>query len=316
MQSNEKLIKRADFALANLSGAGDGGLLTVEQVEKFMDIAVSQSTLLPQVSRIDMLNPTWEEPKMAFKGMAATVHAENTASTGRVAPDTELISLAAKNYKAVVHMSYESLEDSVERGKLEEHIVRLFAAQFSQDMEALGLNSDTGGAAPFDAQDGWLKLMTTNVVNNASAGPTDDMFTNGLQAIPHRYLSRGIQNFKHFVSPTHVFEHRRLRADRATMLGDDSATKAIQSRGIEGLVIEGTPMLAAADEASFGAQDGPSAQIGFLCDPKNLLLGIYRKISIERDKDIDAQFVKYVLSTRVAFGIREEDACVKYTNIA
>jgi hypothetical protein len=76
-----------------------------------------------------------------------------------------------KEVIAEVHLHYEVLEDNLERGNLESHIMRLIAERASLDLEEWMLSADTGsGDAYLALTDGIIKRSTSNVVDKNSSG--------------------------------------------------------------------------------------------------------------------------------------------------
>lgn len=311
---NAQLIERADLAIADLSA--NGGLLQPEQAESFIDLILEQPTLLRQVRQVRMNAPERKINRIGFdqRILRAAVQTGGENDDGsndryvrkadRAKPVTSQITLNTKEVIAEVRLPYEALEDNIEGQSLESHIMRLIAERAAIDLEEFGLAADTASLDPFLAlQDGWLKRMTPHVVNNASAGCTPTMFTNGLLAMPQKYL-RNLAQMKHFVSVANTIKYRQNVAARTTGYGDSALTQNIPLYAA-GVGVEAAPMLAA-----IGA-----GNTGFFTFPQNLLFGIQRDIRVETDKDIRSREYIIVLTCRVALQIDDVAATVKYTNI-
>ena len=145
--------------------------------------------------------------------------------------------------------------------------------------------------------------MTPHIVNNLSAGVSPDLFTNGLLAMPQKYI-RNLAMIKHFVSVANTIKYRQKVSQRSTGYGDSALTQNIPLYA-GGVAIEAAPMLAAV-----GAGNS-----GFTTFAQNLLFGIQRDISVETDKDIRSREYIIVLTARIAIQIDDVDCTVKYTNI-
>lgn len=314
MSSNKELLQRADLAIADLDT--NGGLLQPEQANSFIDMIMEQPTILKQVRTIRMNAPERKINRIGFasrilRAASQVGGAEDDGSNGRYVPKaqrakptTTQITLNTKEVIAEVRLPYEVLEDNIEGGSLESHIMRLIAERAAIDLEEFGLAADSASVDPYLAlQDGWLKRMTPHVVNNASAGIDPDMLTDGLLAMPQKYL-RNLNQLKHFVSVANTIKYRQKVSARATGYGDSALTQNIPLYAA-GVALEAAPMLAA-----IGA--GTS---GFLTFPQNLLFGIQRDIRVETDKDIRSREYIIVLTCRVALQVDDIDATVKYTNI-
>ena len=311
---NQALIARADLALADLTA--NGGMLQPEQANTFIDLILEQPTILKQVRQIRMNAPERKINRIGFASriLRAAVQTGGANDAGdndryvrkadRAKPTTSQIQLNTKEVIAEVRIPYEALEDNIEGQSLEGHIMRLIAERAAVDLEELCLAGDTGSGDSYLAlQDGWLKRMTPHVVNNLSAGVSPDVFTNGLLAMPQKYI-RNLAQLKHFVSVANTIKYRQKVSQRATGYGDSALTQNIPLFA-GGVAVEAAPMLAAV-----GAGNS-----GFTTFAQNLLFGIQRQIQVETDKDIRSREIIIVLTLRAALGVEEEDATVKYTNI-
>ena len=311
---NKELLKRADIALADLSA--NGGLLDAEQTESFLDLIQEQPTILKQIRNVRMNAPERKINKIGFDSriLRAAVQTGGANDGGdndryvrkadRAKATTSQITMATKEVIAEVRLPYEVLEDNIEGQSFESHIMRLIAERAAIDLEELALAGDTASADDYLAlHDGYLKRITSHVVNNTSAGVSPDMFQAGLLALPQKY-HRNLSQLKNWISVANGIKYRSLVSKRATGYGDAMLT----GNGpifAHGVTVETAPMLAAVG----------SGTSGILTFPQNLIFGIQRDIRIETDKDIRSREYIIVLTARVALGIETEDAAVKYTNI-
>ena len=311
---NQALIARADLALADLTA--NGGMLQPEQANTFIDLILEQPTILKQVRQIRMNAPERKINRIGFASriLRAAIQTGGANDAGdndryvrkadRAKPTTSQIQLNTKEVIAEVRIPYEALEDNIEGQSLEGHIMRLIAERAAVDLEELCLAGDTGSGDSYLAlQDGWLKRMTPHIVNNLAAGVSPDLFTNGLLAMPQKYI-RNLAQLKHFVSVANTIKYRQKVSQRATGYGDSALTQNIPLFA-GGVAVEAAPMLAAV-----GAGNS-----GFTTFAHNLLFGIQRDISVETDKDIRSREYIIVLTARVAIQIDDVDCTVKYTNI-
>ena len=312
--SNQSLIARADLALADL--VANGGMLLPEQANTFIDLILEQPTILKQVRQVRMNGPERKINRIGFDSriLRAAIQSGGANDDGsndryvrkadRAKPKTSQISLNTKEVIAEVRIPYEALEDNIEGESLESHIMRLIAERAAVDLEELCLAGDTASPDAFLAlQDGWMKRMTPHVVNNLNAGVSPDLFTNGLLAMPQKYI-RNLAMLKHFVSVANTIKYRQKVSQRATGYGDSALTQNVPLFA-SGVPVEAAPMLAAV-----GAGNS-----GFTTFGQNLLFGIQRDISVETDKDIRSREYIIVLTARVAVQIDDVDCTVKYTNI-
>lgn len=313
-ETNKQVLQRADIALADLTA--NGGMLPPEQTNAFIDMILEQPTILKQVRQVRMNAPERKINKIGFASriLRAATQTGGAKDDGdndryvraadRAKPTTSQITLNTKEIIAEIRLPYEVLEDNIEGQSFEAHVMRLIAERAAIDLEELVLAGDTGsGDAYLALMDGYLKRMSSNVVNNAAAGITPTLFKNGLLTMPQRY-HRNLNQMKHFVSVANGIKYRDVVAQRATGYGDSMLT-GTQPIYAFGVAVETAPMLAAIG----------SGNQGLFTFPQNLLFGIQRDIRVETDKDIRSREYIIVLTCRVATQIEEEAATVKYTNI-
>lgn len=314
--SNQELAKRADLVIADLTA--NGGMLLPEQADTFIDLVQEQPTMLRQVRLVRMNAPERKVNKIGFDSRILRAAPQGStpfeqdnginnrylSAANRAKPVTSQITLRTKEIMAEVRLPYEVLEDNIEGQSFESHVMRLIAERAAIDLEEWALFADTGsGDAYLALAEGYLKLSSAHVVNNASAGVSPDMFEAGLLAMPQKYL-RNLAAMKHFVSVANTIKYRGKVAKRATGYGDSMLEHGgpIYASGVP---VEAAPMLA--------AQGGGTS--GLFTHPQNLLFGLQRQIQVETDKDIRSREIVIVLTLRAALEIETADAVVKYTNI-
>lgn len=310
--SNQELARRADLALADLQA--NGGELQPEQANQFIDFILDTPTILQQARVIPMNSNTRKIDRMGFAQRIMRAAPQGTppyaaddgsndrylAAADRSKPTTTQIELTTKEVMAEIHLPYEALEDNIEGMSFEAHVMRLIAERAAIDFEEWILTGDTASADAYLAlNDGLLKTATTNVVDNASAGISPDLFATGMLAMPQQYL-RNLNDLKHFVTVADTIRYRQEVAKRATGYGDTALTSNMPLAA-HGVTVEGAPLM-------------PSAT-GLFTFPKNMLFGIQRNIMVETDKDIRSRQIIIVLTARIDTKWDDENAVVKYTNI-
>lgn len=311
MTGNQDLIRKADIALADL--AADGGLLNPEQTDRFIRTLIDTPTLLNSIRVVTMNAPQRNINKIGFgsRVLRAATSAQALAPADRVKPDLGQVQLNTSEVIAEVNIPYDVIEDNIERGNINvgmesgaggmhETIVTLLAERASLDLEEMCISGDTLSGDPYLAlQDGFLKLATSHVVN-VGATISKTTMKLGVKAMPDKYLRNRAQ-LSHYVSVDQETEYRDTYASRQTALGD-SILQGVSPVFAYGSQVNGVPLM-------------PNAN-GLFTNPLNLIFGIQRRITIEYDKDIRARVFIIVLTARVALAIEEEDAVVKYINIA
>lgn len=297
--TKEDLVSRGDFALTELTG---GGLLNPTQQDKFFEMVINYPALIGSVRRVMMPAPQFEIAKIGFGSRAFHVTTSGTGLTQaqRSKPTTDKIELTSKKIMAQFNMPYEVFEDNIEKGTLEDTLLRLFAQRLATDTEELGLLGDPASAdADLAAFTGYLKRLTSHIVNATATGITADTFNAAILALPAKYR-RDISAFRFFLSPNAKQTWKNQVATRQTNLGDVALQGQIDVAA-HGVPLVGVPLM-------------PSG-LGIFTDPRNLIMGVQREVMMEADRDIENQVMKFVFSARVDFQIEEEDMTVKLTNL-
>ena len=321
--SGDGLSRKATIALADLES--NGGLLNPEQNNTFIRNLLDTPTMLREVRTITMNTPTQKINKIGFgrrilyAARQSPLFLDNAGNptgnpTGRgehdnrapneserSSPTTSQIEMTTKEIIAEVRIPYEVLEDNIEGDGLESTIIAMIAERAALDLEELILLGDTTSADAYLAlHDGYLKRVTSNVVDAANVTINAALFSSTLKALATKYR-RNRNAMRFYVSPDVEQDYRLALTSRGTSLGDDILT------GNRGVPVFGVPMR--------GVALMPNANMLFV-DPKNLIFGIQRNIRMEQERLISEREIKIVLTTRVALQIEEEEACVKVTNVA
>lgn len=297
------LLKKADMVLQDLTD--NGGVLVPEQGNKFVEELIDQPTILKKARTITMDRPQMEINALGFGSRLLHAATENTAPTDaqRSKPTTRRVTLNTKEFIAEVNLPYAVLEDNIERGTLEQTLLRLLAQYLSRDIEELILRGDTTIDPAVDDYlyklNGFPKRITHNVVDATSTGITETTFNNALLALADKY-KRDLTSLRFFV-PTPAEQAFRLRlAGRQTVGGDAWLTGAAPISCL-GVGIEKATFL-------------PTG-VGMLVDPFNLIVGIQRQVTIESWRDVRARQMVYVCTIRMDINIETELACVKLTGL-
>lgn len=318
MPSNAELIKRADLALGDLSS--NGGLLTPEQNNTFIDYILDEPTLLKQVRTVRMNGPEMKINSMGFGSriMRAASQTGSAADNGsnsryvlaadRSKPSTSQVELSTSEVIAEVRLPYEVLEDNIEGKALETHLIRQIAQRASLDLEELALwaNESIGSTDPYlDLFNGWMALASAHSYDHEDAGINADLFPAALLQLPQKYL-KDMAQLKAFISHAHRIQYMQYLQNRGTQLGDAALQGTMPLRSA-GLTVEASPMMA----------NGPASAVGegLITNPKNLIWGIQRNITLETDKDIRSREHIIVITARVAVEIDVVDATVRIEDI-
>lgn len=318
MSTSNKSLSRADIALQDL--ASNGGILSPEQANQFIDFVVEEPTILQQARLVRMRSPETKINRIGFGGriMRAARQAGGENDDGsndryvrkadRASPTTTQITVRTSEVIAEVRIPYEVLEDNIEGQSLEAHIIRLIAQRCALDLEEYAVWGDTSLAAtdPFlGLQDGWMKRANAHVLDWELAGISPDMFSQALLTLPQRYL-RLVGQMKAFVSEADRIRYISFLTSRGTSLGD-AAIQGTAPLMAAGLRMEGAASMALGPVGTEGH--------GLVTPPQNLIWGMQRDITIETDRDIRSREHVIVVTARVGTQIDDRDAAIRIDDI-
>lgn len=295
MSTQRDIVAKADLTVKDLMS--NGGYLQQEQVDTFLRLVKDQPTILREARRVNMKSHTREVDKIGFtERLLRPAPTEGTAlaNSARVKPTTGKVVLTTKKMMAEVHLTYETLEDNIEKGNLEQVIMQEMAKQVALDVEELILLGDTASSDSYLAlQDGIIKQATDHIVT-VTGSMSKDIFSQGVKEMPSKYL-RDSSLMRWYVSPANETDYRDSLGNRETALGDTMI------EGFRGVYHHGIPVAPTAMMPEENA---------ILTRPDNVIWGVWRDIMVETDKDIRSQVYIIVLSLRAGMVLEEPDAIV------
>lgn len=312
METNRSILEKAELALADI--AGSNGILQTAQAQRFIRLLVKESkvmgmsTVTPLRAPKQLINKTRFTGPVLRRGQEATALSEGDVSK----PGFTFVEHDAQLFKAEVRLTDEVLEDNIEGDQLRQTVMSTLAERLALDMDDLIVNSDeTSLEDRYTAFNGILALATTNVVNAGVSTLHKGILRDMLKTMPSEWLrNKGAMRF--LTSVDAEIDYRDSLSDRMTMLGDH----ALAAVGSESAVVgySGVPVI---DIPVFPENLGVGTNCTniLLTDPKNIDVGIWRKLKIETDKDIRAGVLIVVASIRFDVVFQEELAVVKATNV-
>jgi len=304
---NRTFIEKADMALSELtSGAG---VLLDAQAQKFIRLLIEEAVLMPKITVVPMRAQKQLIEKTRFTSQVLQPGQEATAlAVGqRSKPDLTKVQLDSQLFKAEVRLSDEILEDNIERAEFRNTIMATMAEAIARDMENVMINGDTGSGTPLLAVlDGILKQATSNVVAAGLVPLNKTAFRDSMKAMPDEFLrDKGRMGF--MTSIDAECDYRDSIADRQTIAGDAYLT------GNAPVSWSGIPCHAV---SLFPETLGGGNETNMLfCDPKNIHLGIQRKLKIETERLVREGVLIIVATLRMDVKFAEETAVVKTTGI-
>jgi HK97 family phage major capsid protein len=308
-----------------------GGVLNPEQSRQFIDYIFDEMVLANDGRRVTMRGNTMELDKVRVGSrlVAKATQAEDTGSNS--APAFTKVELTTTKFRLDYEISTESLEDNIEGQNLEDHIVRLMATQFGNDLEDIAINGRpaTSGNGTYDnTLAGFVRQVKDATVTGAheaaaaaatmtdiwEATPdsgdnsSDKLTLDALEAIynalPRKFKARR-QDLKFYMNSKHLQE---LLQDLRNM---NSVPEAVAQRVIDGQLPQiGGP--AGAQYLVFGL---PVLEVPLYPDnfvdltvPSNRIWGFQRDVTVHREFKPKKDTVEYTVFVRMGVALEEKSA--------
>lgn len=308
MTKNRSLIRKADMMVQDL--INDGGYLVPAQAQRFIRTLIDESVLMPMATVVPMRSHTQliEKIRFASRILRAATEGQALSAADRAKPDLDKEELQAQLFKAEVRLTNEVLEDSIERGNLRNTVMEIMAERAGLDMDEIIANGDTTSADPFLAKfDGIIKQASVNVVSNGSNALSKTTFKNLLKAMPSEFL-RNKRRMRFLTSVDAEIDYRDTTNARETVLGDRYLEQDVPI-SYNGVPVMDVPVF---PETLGGGND---ETVVLLTDPKNMHVGIWRRIQMETDRDISAGVWIAVATLRFDVRFAEPKATAKATEV-
>lgn len=297
-------LNKAAFSTTDLTTGG--GLLAPQQARRFVQLIRFRPGLLNKIRIAMMRGPTERIDRITFGSRILHASTEGSALAANLqsTPDTSKLEVTTQEYTAEVQLTYDSLQDSIEGGqnvrgnKFENTIFQMIASRVAEDIEALGLLSDSSDAglhADFQVQDGWLKQARDSITyDHNGVAINKGLFKGAHLALPKQYR-QDKRSLRFIISPNTDIEWMDEQADRVTVTGD-----AVPWGDKHPDRAYGIPTIIAGDMPE---ESGSSSNLGQMLHthPKNIGLGLWRRIFMEIDRDIRARTLIVVTTIRMGF---------------
>lgn len=308
----------------------NGGVLNPEQSRQFIDYIWDEMVLANDGRRVVMRANTMELDKVRVGSrlVAKATQAEDTGSNS--APAFTKIELTTTKFRLDYEISTESLEDNIEGDQLEDHIVRLMATQFGNDLEDIAINGASGATSGYyqNTLNGFIKQIRdtsyTGAHEAAAAsaamaniwesspesgdGATTTLGLDALEAIynaiPRKFKARR-QDLKFYMNSKHLQEV--LSELRNTSV----AGEIIATRVIDGV----TPMVGGPAGAQYMIFGLPVLEVPLYPDnyvdltiPSNRIWGFQRDVTVHREFKPKKDTVEYTVYVRMGVAVEEKSA--------
>jgi len=318
-------IPNAEFGVTdganavNPSGTAASGILRPEQARRFIDYVWDATTLAQDGRRVTMRANSMELEKVNVGERVIRAAAQADGSYTNAGATFTKVELTTRKIRLDWEVSAEALEDNVEGGALEDHLVRLMTNAFANDIEDLAINGDGTTGNFLSIMDGFINRAKTNgdaheaVVTVADNAWTPDVMQEIIYALPRKY--RALKNGLKFYAGTDAFagivKHNGTLADAvAEAFGANiSRTEANTQAYLNGA---GQTFGGARTTRVLGieVQEVPYYPEGYvdLTFPSNRIWGFQRDITVNREYVAKKDTIEYTVFVRFGIQWEEEDA--------
>ena len=298
-----------------------GGILAPEQARRFIDYVWDATVLAKDGRRVTMRANTMEIEKVNVGERvirAAAQGSQNYTNTGATFTKVEL---TTKKIRLDWEVSTESLEDNIEGGALEDHLVRLMTNAFANDIEDLAINGDGRTGDFLSIMNGFVNQTRNSAVAGATDAheavvslSNDDWTTSIMQkivlAMPRKY--RAVKSNLKFYAGTDAFSgivrNNGTLADAISSAFSDriGSTQPNRQAYLDG----GAQTVGGARTTrvlGIDVMEVPYYPDGFvdLTFPSNRVWGFQRDITVNREYKPKKDTIEYTVFVR--FGIQWEE---------
>ena len=326
--SEEKLEKAADAGVVVSGGIGaitnpasgdlgvvgsttdDGGILNPEQSRQFIEYIFEQQVLAQDGRRVTMRSNTAELEKLNVGERVIRAANQADATYTNAAVSFTKVEIVTKKIRLDWEVASEALEDNIEGGALEDHLVRTMTRAFANDLEDLAINGTGSGTNVF------LKIMegfyakeddggnqATSVTSSGSAWTVQDL-QDIVLAMPRKY--RGSRSAMKFYagSPT-----------MSSLLNSLAQTGNFNSERIVERIVDGSVPQIVGAPLQYRVLGLPIMEVPYfpedyvsLTFPENRIWGFQRDVTVHREFKPKKDTTEYTVFVRFGVQIEETDA--------
>jgi len=307
---NKTLLAKAQIKLSDL--VTDGGYLRPKHAASFILSLIDSAELMKMCYVTGMASPKMYVDKIVFGDrILHGVSGDGTAlaEAQRSKPTTDNIELDSQMFKAEIRIPQDVIEDNIQGDGLKTTVMGMIKERVALDMDEIIANGDTTSSDPDLAMlDGIRKQASSNVVDVGGASTTKAVLHNIIKTMPKKYR-RNRRDVVFLMADQCELAYRNSLAERATGGGDKWLAEDIPVF-YSGSPIRTVPVLP--ENLGVGSN---YADMLYL-NPKNIRVGIYKKVQLRTDEDISAGVL--VIVARVRFDVKytEEQAVTKAHSIA
>ena len=304
-----------------------GGILLPEQARRFIDYVWDATVLAKDGRRVTMRANTMELEKVNVgeRVIRAAAQANNDyTNAGAIFTKVEL---TTKKIRLDWEVSTEALEDNIEGGALEDHLVRLMTNAFANDIEDLAINGDGTTGNFLSIMEGFVKKVTASgsdaheaVVTVVDDAWTTEVMQDIILAMPRKY--RALKTNLKFYAGTDAFQG--IVKNNGTLADAIAEAFAPRTGGTERnrqSYLDGAAQTFGGARTTrvlgIDVQEVPYYPGGYvdLTFPANRVWGFQRDITVNREYKPKKDTIEYTVFVRFGLQWEELDA-VAYADAA
>lgn len=295
------------------------GLLSPEQANRFIDYVWDATVLAGDGRRVTMRANTMEIEKVNVGERVIRAAAQALGEYENAGATFTKVELTTRKIRLDWEVSTESLEDNIEGGTLEDHLVRLMTNAFANDIEDLAVNGD-GGADPFlGIWEGFVHQVKDSgdahqaVVSVSNNEWTPQVMQELIYAMPRKY--RAIKSNLRFYAGTDAFagivaNNGTLADAIAEAVGRNNGNTASNTQGyLDGIgQTFGGPnrtRVLGVDVLEVPYYPADYVDLTF---PSNRVWGFQRDITVNREYKAKKDTIEYTVFVRLGITWEELDA--------
>jgi len=294
-----------------------GGILLPEQARRFIDYVWDATVLAQDGRKVTMRANTIELEKVNVGERVIRAAAQGSNDYTNAGATFTKVELTTKKIRLDWEVSTEALEDNIEGGALEDHIVRLMTNAFANDVEDLAINGDGTTGDFLSIMNGFVNRVKTpssgaheSIVTVSNNQWTTDVMQNIILAMPRKY--RAIKSNLKFYAGTDAFQgivkHNGTLADAVAEAFAYRPSGTAQNRQA---YLDGTAQTFGGARTTrvlgIDVQEVPYYPAGYvdLTFPQNRVWGFQRDITVNREYKPKKDTIEYTVFVR--FGVQWEE---------
>lgn len=315
-QSNKDFIQKGANDLQTFA---PGGVLLPKQREQFVRRMIVESKLLQECNVTTIPTAQYEVDQAGFGQQV--LHADNDTAF----PDEQLAEAEttkseynAKRYKAVLKLKYATAKRVIMGNALWPWLLREGTIAAKRDLEKVAIQGDTS-LAPTSAlnrllrtQDGFLKRMSSNIVDAEGARMNLDLLDRARKAMPDEYYDQ--DGLVIGCSKNAKIDYEASVSARMDAVGGEAfkRSRLADAREYRDIPVKTYKLLP--KDLTYNATSGHTT--AFLSNPnEQFLVGYLEEMDVKMGEDIEAGEWIAVIRFDVAFTLLQPEASVRMDNI-